>query len=246
MPTHWEPLGRDLRVLVNETHRFNTDTLLLADFSLPRPGWRCADLGTGCGVIPLLWCARGRPASVLAVELQPEAVRLAEDSASENSLAEIITVQQGDLRDYKNCLPHQALDLAACNPPYFSPGSGLIPQEAERGLARHGGTLSLAELAQAARYSLKTGGRLCLCLPARRLAEAVVVLHQHELEPKRLRLVQARPEKAPYLFLMECRRGGGPGLEVETPLVLETEAGDLSAEMVRIYGDYLEGGGANA
>ena len=51
MEDHWEPLGEGLRVLVSPSHGFNTDTLLLADFSLPKPRSRCADLGSGCGVI---------------------------------------------------------------------------------------------------------------------------------------------------------------------------------------------------
>lgn len=238
---HWEPLGRGLRVLVSSAHRFSTDSLLLADFSLPRPGAHCADLGSGCGVIPLLWTHRAAPASVLALELQPDAAALAGASARANG--QTIRVLCGDLRDYRTCLPHQGLDLAACNPPYFSPGEGAASEDKNRSLARHGHTLSLSELAEAARFALKTGGRLCFCLPARRLAEAAVTMHSHQLEPKRLRLVQSRPEKAPYLLLMECRRGGKPGTEVEPPLVLQREDGTPSPEMLRIYGDYLEGGG---
>ena len=51
----WEPLSSACRALVTREHSFTTDTLLLADFSLPRRGEVCADLGTGCGAIPLLW-----------------------------------------------------------------------------------------------------------------------------------------------------------------------------------------------
>ena len=51
--THWEPLTGGARVLVSREHTFGTDAVLLADFSAPRPGELWADLGTGCGVIPL-------------------------------------------------------------------------------------------------------------------------------------------------------------------------------------------------
>lgn len=238
---HWEPLGRELRVLVSAAHRFSTDSLLLADFSLPKPRTHCADLGSGCGVIPLLWAYRAAPASVLALELQPDAARLAAASAGANGLS--VRVVCGDLRDYRVHLPHQGLDLIACNPPYFSPGRGQPPGSESRSLARHGQALPLALLAEAARFALKTGGRLCFCLPARRLTEAMVTMRGWQLEPKRLRLVQARPEKEPYLLLMECRRGGRPGVEVGLPLVIQREDGGPSEEMVRIYGDYLEGGG---
>ena len=57
MEPHWEPLGPGCKVLVSPSHRFNTDTLLLAHFARPRPGEPCADLGCGCGVGPsiCLW-----------------------------------------------------------------------------------------------------------------------------------------------------------------------------------------------
>lgn len=240
MEPHWEPLGKNLKVLVDGCHRFNTDTLLLADFSLPRQGEFCADFGTGCGAIPLLWRSRAKPRKVLAVELQTAAVELAERSAMENGFLGEIQVIPGDLRDYKALLPHQKLDLAACNPPYYPLGSGYLGQDPQRNTARHEGEFSLADLAKAAQYSLKYGGRLCVCLPSRRLAEAIEVFRQSRLEPKRLRLVQQNLSKPPYLFLLECRSGGKPGLTVEPVLLLRGQDGGFSPEMARIYGDYLE------
>ena len=61
------------------------------------------------------------------------------------------------------------------------------------------------------------------------------------LEPKRLRLVQHRVQKAPSLFLLEARRGGKTGLTVEPVLLLEEETGACTAEMKAIYGEYGEG-----
>lgn len=238
MEPHWEPLGKGLKVLVNNHHRFNTDTLLLADFSMPRPGQHCADLGCGCGTISLLWCGRSTPGLIYAVELQADAAALAERSVRANALEARISLIQGDLRDYKALLPHQGLDLAACNPPYFPPQSGLRGEIPQRALARHGEDFSLEDLALAARYSLKCGGRLCLCLPSFRLAEAAALFRAHGLEPKRLRLVQSQTEKSPYLFLMECRSGGKPGLQVEPVLILREKTGEFTPEMKQIYGDY--------
>lgn len=238
MEDHWEPLGEGLRVLVSPSHGFNTDTLLLADFSLPKPRSRCADLGSGCGVIPLLWCRRARPESVLALEVQEDAAELAKTSAAANGMEDRIYTILGDVRDYKALLPHQSLDLIASNPPYFAPGTGAVSRNPERGLARHSPTFQLSDLAAAAFYSLRHGGRLCICLPTVRLAEAVSLFHARSLEPKRLRLVQQRLDKAPYLFLLECRKGGKPGLEMQPALLLEHPAGTPSPELLGIYGDY--------
>ena len=62
-------------------------------------------------------------------------------------------------------------------------------------------------------------------------------MRRNGLEPKRLRMVQQRPDTAPWLFLLEGRRGGKPFLQVMPPLIVEGEGG-FSPEMLRIYGKY--------
>lgn len=235
---HFEPLGNGCRVLVTAEHRFNTDTLLLADFSMPRRGEACADFGTGCGTIPQIWCMRSRPKSVTAVEIQPEAAQLAKKSTEANGFSSEINVICGDVRCYKDILSHQEFDLIACNPPYFVLGSGFASTDARK-TARHDENLTLSDLARAAKFALKWGGRFCLCLPTDRMAEAMEIFRSSGLEPKRLKLVQSTPAKAPYLFLMECRRGGKTELSIENTLVLNDGTGCPSPELNRIYGDYL-------
>lgn len=239
MDAHWEPLGRQLKVLAAKGCGFSTDTLLLADFSMPKRNSACADLGSGCGVIPLLWGYRAKPKSILALDVQGEALELMRASVKENGMEGLITPVQGDIRDYRRVLPHQALDLAASNPPYFPPGSGAVSRDPQREWARHSASFQLADLAAAAGYSLRHGGRLCLCLPASRLAEAMAVFRERDLEPKRMRLVQQRSGREPYLLLLECRKGGGPGLSVQENLFITDSSGGYSQEMRRIYGDYL-------
>ena len=240
----WEPLAPGCQVLVTREHGFSTDTLLLAAFSQPRRGERCADLGTGCGTIPLLWRARGEPGPILAVELQPQAAEQARRSVERSGYNGYIQVVEGDVRDYKALLPCQGLDRVACNPPYTLPGAGAASPDPQRRAARQGDCFSLEDLAQAARYSLKHRGRLCLCLPVRRLAEALALFSRWDLEPKLLRLVQQRRDKAPYLFLLECRRGGRPGgLEAAPTLLLEEDTGGPTRELLELYGSYRDNAG---
>lgn len=66
-------------------------------------------------------------------------------------------------------------------------------------------------------------------------------LRRAGLEPKRLRFVQQRPDKAPFLFLLQAARGGNPGLRVEPVLFVEDGKGGFSQEMLQIYGSYKEG-----
>ena len=73
---HTEPLGGGVSLLVSDSYHFSTDTILLADFSLPAGAKKCVDLGTGCGTIPLLWLKNNPKLTVTAVELQEDACSL--------------------------------------------------------------------------------------------------------------------------------------------------------------------------
>ena len=58
------------------------------------------------------------------------------------------------------------------------------------------------------------------------------------IEPKRLRFVAQRPGKAPWLFLLEGKKGRKPGLIVENELYIENPDGTPSEEMLKIIGKY--------
>lgn len=238
--TRWEPLWGGAKVLVSPQHGFGTDAVLLADFSRPKKGETWVDLGTGCGVIPLLWRARIPMKNITGVELREQAACQAQRSVEENGFSGEITILHGDARNLPEYFPAGSLDGMACNPPYTAPGAGIPSQSEARRTARQGDSFTLEDLAAAARYGLRFGGKLCVCLRPNRLAEAVEVFHKAGLEPKRLRLVQQRVGKAPFLFLLECRRGGKVGMEVEPVLLLEGENGAPSQEIESIYGDYRD------
>ncbi len=240
---HLEPLSSEISVIVSKEHRFNTDTILLAAFSAPKPWEVCADFGTGCGTIPLIWCARAKPKKIYAVEIQDSAFDMAQRSVEQNGLTDAVEVVHGDikqLRSTRALVPHN-LNLIACNPPYKPEGTGIKnPNETLR-VARHEVACSLKDIAAAAGSLLRWGGRFCCCLRPERLCEVMVTLRAAGLEPKRLRFVQQRTDKAPSLFLLQANRGGKPGMTVDPVLLIENENGGFSDEMLKIYGEYGEG-----
>ena len=237
-----EPLSKNVSVITGNGYTFSTDTILLAWFSMPKRGETCADFGTGCGAIPLLWCTRAQPHRVYAVEIQPEACDMARRSAEYNGLQDAVHIAECDIREAhgKAGLPYN-LDLVACNPPYKVAGSGVVSAAAGDRIARHETVCSFAEIAVAAAGSLRWGGRFCCCMRPERLYGILADLHEAGLEPKQLRFVQQREGAAPFLFLLRANRGGKPGIRVEPVLMIENSRGSLSEEMQNIYGDYKEG-----
>lgn len=93
--------------------------VLLADAlaALPRrdaaPS-RALDMGTGSGIGALALARAGR--SVVAVDLNPEAVRCARINALLNKLEDRIDVREGNLFEP---VPGERFDVVAFNPPFF-------------------------------------------------------------------------------------------------------------------------------
>lgn len=50
----FEKLSESVKIYVSDEHKFGTDAFLLSDFAAHRRRDRVCDLGTGCGIIPML------------------------------------------------------------------------------------------------------------------------------------------------------------------------------------------------
>lgn len=229
-----------LRIIQSpDAFRFGMDAVLLADFASPRRGDRACDLGTGSGILPLLLYGRENTVACDAVEIQPDAAERAQRSMALNGLADRLRVIPGDLRQIKALLPHAAYDLVVCNPPYSPQAASLPSPKPALRTARQEGDCTLDDVAQAARWLLRHHGRLCLMLPAQRLAEALETLRLRGMEPKRLRFVHARADRPARLVFIEALLFARPSLRVEPPLVTQNPDGTDSAEILRIY--HLDG-----
>ena len=233
-----EYLGGGVTVLVSAAHSFGTDAVLLADFASPSKSSVCCDLGSGCGIIPLIWCKK-QTGHITAVEIQPLGAEQISRAIELNSLEGRLTVVNSDLRELKGKVPFGAFDLVTMNPPYKASGAGIKSRSDSDKIARHETMCSLEDVCLAASKLLNFGGRLCMCIRPERMCELFCEMREKGMEPKRLRLVSKCPGRAPWLALIEARRGGRPGMTVEPELFVYGENGEYSAEMKSIYGDYL-------
>ena len=104
---HWELLCPGGLSFVCDDGLFqpSTDSFLLGSFPRLKPGLRVCDLGSGTGLLGLLLFQRQRALSVTGVELLPDAVRLAEQAAARNGLADRLIFRRGDLRKIRGLLP---------------------------------------------------------------------------------------------------------------------------------------------
>ena len=233
-----EPLGKGFYVYVSGHHTFGTDAVLLNNFAKATAKDKMVDLGTGCGIIPLL-SLRDKPLkSAIGVDISKEATDLAEKTKGELGL-ENFTVVNSDLKDLKGKVEFGCHTLVTCNPPYKAPNAGLKNPDSVIEVARHEVACTLRDIIAVGAKLLQTSGRFCICHRPERLAELMALMSEYKVEPKRLRLVCQRKGEEPWLVLVEGRRCGKTGLRIEPTLYVE-ENGDFSKEMIEIYGVYKE------
>jgi len=232
-----EYLGAGITAVISQEHGFGTDALLLAYFASPKRADRICDLGTGCGIIPLLWCREKRESLITAVDIQSSACEQVKKAIEINSLQGKLEIINADLRELKGSVPFGVFDMVTMNPPYKAANAGIKSMSDAALIARHEIMCSLADIMQAASRLLRFGGRFCLCHRPERLSDIFCLMHENGIEPKRLRLVCQRESTAPWLVLVEGRKGGRHGLKIEPSLIIMDGDG-YSDEMKIICSEY--------
>ncbi len=191
-----------------DTFPLSTDSMLLQDFvRLPKMA-RVLDLGSGCGTLGLLLCARDGNCHVTGVELDPVAHRAALQNICTNGLTQRMESICADLRQISEFVSRGSFSCCVSNPPYFSGGA---PSRTNP-LARRDDCCTSGDLFAAAAWALKYGGDFYLVHRPERLGELIARASENGLGAKRLRLIRHRCGEAVSLILLQFRKGGKPGL----------------------------------
>lgn len=235
-----EYLGSDVSVIISDEHGFGTDAVLLADFASPKRKDKACDLGSGCGIIPMIWLKNNCASEITAVEIQKQGYEQTLEAIRINRAENKIEAYNCDLREIKNFLPNAEFDVVSMNPPYKAADSGIQSQTEADLIARHEVKCTLSDICSAASYLLKYGGKLCMCNRPERLCDTITAMKQSGIEPKRLRFVVKRPDTRPWLFLIEGKKGSKPFLNIDPMLIMYNDNGEISDEVLKIYGEYKE------
>ena len=208
----------------------STDSVALADFiKLPKNA-RVLDLGAGCGTLGIMLCARDSTCHVTGVELNSNAHRMALHNANTNNISDRLTSICMNINHISSILEPGTFSCCISNPPYFSGG----PTSKQTPLARRDDMCSMDELMKASGRALQYGGDLFLVHRPERLAELFICAGRYQLEPKRIRLLRHRESSPIALVLVQCRKGGKPGLIWEE-VSLYKQDGTPTDDYRRIY-----------
>jgi len=214
-------------------YKFSTDSVLLANFGKAKQNDVYVDLCSGSAVIAMLFLCKNNIKKGYAVEIQERLANMAERSIKFNSLQDRLSVLNEDLQNVYKTLGYESVDVITVNPPYNEVGE--TSENDEIAVATHEIKTNLSKIVEASAKLLKFGGKIFMVHRSDRLASIIYELKKNKLEPKVLRIVYPKKNKAPNLVLIEAKKGAKEGLIIKEPLILNNDDGSETEELRKIY-----------
>jgi len=130
----------------------------------PLPVSHCLDIGTGTGLLSLLFAQKNPGAIIDAVEIDAEAAEQAGNNFSISPWKERLHIFNSDILYFKT---DKKYDLILSNPPFFE--NDLHSPDESKNHAKHDTSLGLVELIQVLKDHLAMDGSFAVLLPYHRV-----------------------------------------------------------------------------
>lgn len=224
----------DLKLIQNKFgYKFSTDSVLLANFGRAKRKDVYVDLCSGSSVVAILFLCKNNIERGYALEIQESLADMAERSIEYNKLSDRLKVINDDLKNSVKIFGAESVDVITVNPPYNEVGETSATDEIAT--ATHEIKTNLETIVKVSSKILKFGGKLFMVHRSDRLASIIYELKKNNLEPKVLRIVYPKKDKAPNLVLIEAKKGSKAGLIIQKPLILNNDDGSETNELKEIY-----------
>ena len=201
--------------------KVGTDALILGAWAeLPPAGGRLLDVGTGSGILALMAAQRASSASIIAIELDPDAAQQARENADASPFSARLAVVEEDFLAYAAGQNAGTFDAVWLNPPYFrdKPAS---PDPA-RTRARHESSLPLKAWFPACARLLSEAGSLSVVWPKERETELLAAAAHAGFAPHRLLYLRGHANGPIIRLAAVLTRRSNPPCSV-SEVSLETE-----------------------
>ena len=198
--------------------KVGTDSDLLG--TLGEGGHRILDIGTGTGVLSLMFAQRYPEAQITAVEIDDNAILDASRNFAESKFADRITLHHSSFQDFlklritnselrgeSSALDQESylFDSVICNPPYFD--KSLECPDLGRSRARHSSSLPFDVLARGAYDLLKDGGVFSVCIPPEVLDAFCAECAFAGFALKDCYQIKSLPHKPPKRYVLVHQKG---------------------------------------
>lgn len=123
------------------------------------------DIGTGTGLLALMYAQKNANAIIDAVEIDASAAQQAKENFEASPWKENLTVYQNPIQQF-NLSAQKTYDLIITNPPFFQ--NNFKSNNSKKNIALHSKVLNLEELSISIKHNLSNTGNCAVLLPHNR------------------------------------------------------------------------------
>jgi tRNA1Val (adenine37-N6)-methyltransferase len=185
--------------------KVGTDAVILGAWAGSKEAEYILDVGTGCGLLPLMLAQRFQKSKITAIDIHEGSAQDAEKNFKASPWSDRLILRHQSLQDFTGNR-QASYDLIISNPPYFN--NALLPHDDKKKIAKHSGELSYGELAEAAARLLKPEGKLALILPYENREWFRIIAKQCGLHCIRELIIYPVAGKNPNRYLSEWSFSG--------------------------------------
>ncbi len=207
-----------------EGFKFSLDSVLLAEFvDNIKSNSKVVDLCSGNAVIPLILTTKF-DVTIKCLEKQTAVYELAEKSILFNKLENKIEVFNLDIKDYKNVVDNNTVDVITCNPPFFKLNeNSLLNKNDLLNIARHEVCITLEEIFSIVSKLLKSNGTFYLVHRAQRLDEILVFANKYNVNAKNIMFVSTKKHSDFNTVLIKFVKNSKLGVKIGYKEIFDLE-----------------------
>ena len=199
---------------------FGTDAYLLSAYLPKKQKSVGIELGCGSGVISLLALTKKKCQHVYGIEVQNDIASVAKRNGELNTLDNVFSVINKDLRDVTIEDIGSEVDFVFSNPPYMKNDSGKANENDFKNISRHEVCGDINDFCKCAKTLLKHGGSFYVVYRPDRMIDLIFAMKYNGIEPKRLTFIHSNTDTPPSLLLIQGKKGGKSGLVIDKPIYI--------------------------
>jgi tRNA1Val (adenine37-N6)-methyltransferase len=193
------------------------------------------DIGTGTGLLALMYAQKNPSAIIDAVEIDEAAAQQAKENFEASLWKERLHVYSTPIQHFNpSTIQPTKYDLIISNPPFFE--NDLKSSNAKRNIALHSAELSLEKLLNAITKYLKEDGYFAVLLPYYRTKEFIELAARQSFYLTEKILVKQTPKHNYFRGILLFSKKSTEAKESE--IIIQNERGKYTNDFVELLKDY--------
>ncbi len=191
----------------------------------------CLDIGTGTGILSLMYAQKNADTIIHAVEIEKNAFVQAKENFENSKWSNRLRIFHTDI---KNSTFKKPYNLIICNPPFYE--KDLLSNKEKQNLAKHDTGLRLEELISFIKIGLATNGIFAILLPYHREKYFESLAEENNLFVNEKLLIKQTPSHNFFRVIMLLSNSNTALTTKE--LTIKNNEGNYTNEFISLLKDY--------